>query len=114
MPVGSPPLAGLHQLIRHKKHEHTYKCPLFRHKVPIHGIEELEIQLVDEGVVWGRSIIFAYLTPGSGRIQKHKFVARVTSSPHGPYNFDSESFEEPITLASFDHLMLGIGYKGES
>ena len=30
MPVGSPPLAGLYQLIRHKKHEHTFKCPLVR------------------------------------------------------------------------------------
>jgi hypothetical protein len=36
MPVGSPPLAGLHQLIRHKKHEHTYKCPLFSMTHPRH------------------------------------------------------------------------------
>jgi hypothetical protein len=71
------------------------------HKFPIHGTEKLQIVLVDEGMALGRSIIFAYFTPGSGRIEKHKFIARVFSSPNGAYNFDSEGFLRPITLASF-------------
>jgi hypothetical protein len=69
--------------------------------------ETLEIVLVNEGMALGRSIFFNYLeavfSGGAGRLEKRKFVARVFSSPNGPYDFASVSFLQPITRESFDY-----------
>jgi hypothetical protein len=71
----------------------------------MYGIETLEIQLVNEGMPLGKSILFGYVNAafggGGGSVDKCKFVARVISPNH--YDFDSESFLQRITRQSFDH-----------
>jgi hypothetical protein len=67
--------------------------------------ETLEIQLVNEGMVLGKSILFGYVNAafggGGGSLDKCKFVAHVISPNH--YDFDSERFLQRITRQSFDY-----------